>query len=86
MSRYSSSLSDADEAIVIVEYARRRVTWILTRDEDGSLGVDFRFRRRTDGNGGQPRDRPQNRRRRNRLFTTLLKMDPNRNWKPTSMR
>ncbi len=43
--RYSSSLSDADEAIVIVEYARRRVTWILTRDEDGSLGVDFRFRR-----------------------------------------
>ena len=43
--RYSSSLSDADEAIVIVEYARRRVTWILTRDEDGTLGVDFRFRR-----------------------------------------
>ena len=43
--RYSSSLADADEAIVIVEYARRRVTWILTRDEDGSLGVDFRFRR-----------------------------------------
>ena len=43
--RYSSSLSDADEAIVVVEYARRRVTWILSRDEDGSLGVDFRFRR-----------------------------------------
>ena len=43
--RYSSSLSDADEAIVVVEYARRRVTWILTRDEDGSLAVDFRFRR-----------------------------------------
>jgi len=43
--RYSSSLSDADEAIVIVEYVRRRVTWILTRDEDGTLGVDFRFRR-----------------------------------------
>ena len=32
---------------------------------------------------GQP---PQNRRRRNRLFTTLLKMDPNRNWNPTSNR
>ena len=29
---------------------------------------------------------PQNRRRRKRLFTTLLKMDPNRNWKPTSIR
>ena len=43
--RYSSSLTDADEAIVVVEYARRRVTWILSRDEDGSLGVDFRFRR-----------------------------------------
>lgn len=43
--RYSSSLSDADEAIVVVEYVRGRVTWILSRDEDGSLGVDFRFRR-----------------------------------------
>ena len=43
--RYSSSLTDADEAIIVVEYARRRVTWILSRDEDGSLGVDFRFRR-----------------------------------------
>lgn len=43
--RYSSSLADADEAIVVVEYARGRVTWILSRDEYGSLGVDFRFRR-----------------------------------------
>ena len=43
--RYSSDLSDADEAIVVVEYARRRVTWIFSRDEDGSLSVDFRFRR-----------------------------------------
>ncbi len=43
--RYSSSLSDADVAIVVVEYVRGRVTWILSRDEDGSLGVDFRFRR-----------------------------------------
>ena len=43
--RYSSSLKDTDEAIVVVEYVRRRVTWILSRDEDGSLGVDFRFRR-----------------------------------------
>ena len=43
--RYSSSLTDADEAVIVVEYTRRRVTWILSRDEDGSLGVDFRFRR-----------------------------------------
>ena len=43
--RYSSSLKDTDEAIVVVEYVRRRVTWILSRDEDGALGVDFRFRR-----------------------------------------
>ena len=43
--RYSSSLSDADVAIVVVEYVRGRVTWILSRDEHGSLGVDFRFRR-----------------------------------------
>ncbi len=43
--RYSSSLADADEAIVVVEYTRGRVTWILSRDEYGSLGVDFRFRR-----------------------------------------
>lgn len=43
--RYSSSLADADQAVVVVEYVRRRVTWILSRDEHGSLGLDFRLRR-----------------------------------------
>ena len=43
--RYSSSLSSAEDSIIVVEYARSRVTWIFSRDEDGSLGVDFRLRR-----------------------------------------
>ena len=44
--RYSSSLSDAEEAIIVVEYTPTGpVSWIFSRDQDGSLGVDVRFHR-----------------------------------------
>lgn len=44
--RYSSSLSATEEAIVVVEYTPRGpVSWIFSRDRDGSLGVDVRFHR-----------------------------------------
>ncbi len=44
--RYSSSFSETDEAIIIVEYTPEGpVSWILSRDQDGSLGVDVRFHR-----------------------------------------
>ena len=54
----------------------------LARGPEGRNGAcDGRVRRM------EPhRPRPQKRRRRKRLFTTLLKMDPNRNWNPTSIR
>lgn len=44
--RYSSSLSDAEESIIVVEYTPSGpVSWIFSRDQDGSLGVDVRFHR-----------------------------------------
>ena len=44
--RYSSSLSSAEESIIVVEYTPQGpVSWIFSRDRDGSLGVDVRFRR-----------------------------------------
>ena len=44
--RYSSSLSAAEESIIVVEYTPRGpVSWIFSRDRDGSLGVDVRFHR-----------------------------------------
>ncbi len=44
--RYSSSFSETDEAIIIVEYTPEGpVSWVLSRDQDGSLGVDVRFHR-----------------------------------------
>lgn len=44
--RYSSSLSDAEESIIVVEYTPTGpVSWIFSRDQDGSLGVDVRFHR-----------------------------------------
>lgn len=44
--RYSSSLSSAEESIIVVEYTPRGpVSWIFSRDQDGSLGVDVRFHR-----------------------------------------
>lgn len=44
--RYSSSLSAAEESIIVVEYTPRGpVSWIFSRDQDGSLGVDVRFHR-----------------------------------------
>ncbi len=44
--RYSSSFSETDEAIIIVEYTPEGpVSWILSRDQDGALGLDVRFHR-----------------------------------------
>ena len=44
--RYSSSLSSAEESIIVVEYTPSGpVSWIFSRDQDGSLGVDVRFHR-----------------------------------------
>lgn len=44
--RYSSSLSTTEESIIVVEYTPRGpVSWIFSRDRDGSLGVDVRFHR-----------------------------------------
>ena len=44
--RYSSSLSAAEESIIVVEYTPSGpVSWIFSRDQDGSLGVDVRFHR-----------------------------------------
>ncbi len=44
--RYSSSFSETDEAIIIVEYTPEGpVSWVLSRDQDGSLGLDVRFHR-----------------------------------------
>ena len=43
--RYSSSLSDAQDSIIVVEYTRGARVWIFSRDEDGSLSLDVRFRR-----------------------------------------
>ncbi len=44
--RYSSSLSSAEESVILVEYTPRGpVSWIFSRDQDGSLSVDVRFHR-----------------------------------------
>ena len=44
--RYSSALSAAEESIIVVEYTPQGpVSWIFSRDQDGSLGVDVRFHR-----------------------------------------
>lgn len=44
--RYSSSVTAAEESIIVVEYTPRGpVSWIFSRDQDGSLGVDVRFHR-----------------------------------------
>ncbi len=44
--RYSSSVTAAEDSIIVVEYTPRGpVSWIFSRDQDGSLGVDVRFHR-----------------------------------------
>ena len=44
--RYSSSFSSAEDSIIVVEYTPQGpVSWIFSRDRDGSLGVDVRFHR-----------------------------------------
>lgn len=44
--RYSSSVTAAEDSIIVVEYTPRGpVSWIFSRDQDGSLGLDVRFHR-----------------------------------------
>jgi autotransporter translocation and assembly factor TamB len=43
---YSTNLNEATETLILVEYTPEGpVSWILSRDEEGALGVDLRFRK-----------------------------------------
>ena len=44
---YSRNLSTDEEQIIVLEYeVGKGLTVIATRDENGELGLDFRFRKR----------------------------------------
>jgi translocation and assembly module TamB len=44
---FSRNLTTTKEQIVVLEYdVNRNLTIVATRDEDGTYGVDFRFRKR----------------------------------------
>jgi autotransporter translocation and assembly factor TamB len=43
---YSTNLNATTEAIVLIEYIPEgNMSWILSRDEDGDVGIDVKFRR-----------------------------------------
>jgi translocation and assembly module TamB len=43
---YSTNLNDTTEAIILIEYTPDGpMSWILSRDEDGDVGIDVKFRK-----------------------------------------
>ena len=43
---YSTNLNEATETLILIEYTPEGpINWIISRDEEGSLGVDLRFRK-----------------------------------------
>jgi translocation and assembly module TamB len=43
---YSSNLNSTQEAIIVIEYTPEgSMSWILSRDEDGDIGIDVKFRK-----------------------------------------
>jgi len=43
---YSSNLNSTTEAIVLIEYTPEgNMSWILSRDEEGDIGIDVKFRK-----------------------------------------
>jgi autotransporter translocation and assembly factor TamB len=43
---YSTNLNETTETLILIEYTPEGpISWIFSRDEDGALGVDLRFRK-----------------------------------------
>ena len=43
---YSTNLNSTQEAIIVIEYTPEgSMSWILSRDEDGDIGIDVKFRK-----------------------------------------
>jgi hypothetical protein len=43
---YSTNLNAATEAIILIEYTPEGpMSWILSRDEEGDIGLDVKFRK-----------------------------------------
>ena len=43
---YSTNLNATTEAIILIEYTPEgNMSWILSRDEEGDVGIDVKFRK-----------------------------------------